>query len=674
MRRYRDRSRHDLIPPRRTGHADFPHPALASALTSGMRRQLCGPGRQVHQAHTLEVLEVAHPFRRSKGPLAAAARVLAQPPTYEGIDLSKGHARVSEAEVVRPAGELPIDLCDHCRQWLETLLLADRLSQCLSPARHRFLRGVQVQISMLASVEVAIIPKREPQKLQACSLLPQIDYPRFLPIDLQTHPGFQLLLDVGAQLRALMACQHHEIIGVAHQLCLRPVRRSFRRVEHLVEIMQVEVCQQRGDHPALWRAACRPRDLLRPTWGGGWLDHFDFQPTADQAQDGSVCDPHAQTGHQLVVWDRVEVSLQVRVIHRLIPGLEMTAYLPQRLVGGAPRAKPVRAVQEVHLKDGLQNQQGCGLHDPIAQSRDAQGSQLSICLGDVDAPYGSWSVGLGAQLLVELLDQLHRTVLGGLDHLDRHTIDSGTAAVGLHLQPRRPQHIAPIDPVVQRIEPELRLLLGLVAQLLSQSGEALRQFGSLPRTRVPELLLCQVFRSGTLVQAAHPSSDSSAHWLRPLRSAVVTRFLATMGRSDSRPQPRARLCLSVRRRAFCSSCCAGSPRFLGRSVPARCPLSSRQVRRSLLPVASPPVAGFSSSGETGHPQLRITRPNRVRLSLRLTGSPPEASPTALLRRTLGWLSVERAINRVTSFQVTRTARLCLAHRITRMNEGGLPGL
>src|SRR5437016_2966805 len=120
MRRYRDRSRHDLIPPRRTGHADFPHPALAIALTSGMRRQLHGPGRQVNQAHTLEVLEEAHPFRRSKGPLAAAARVLAQPPTYEDIDLTEGHARVSESEVVRPARELPVGLGDHGRQRLET--------------------------------------------------------------------------------------------------------------------------------------------------------------------------------------------------------------------------------------------------------------------------------------------------------------------------------------------------------------------------------------------------------------------------------------------------------------------------------------------------------------------------------------------------------------------------
>jgi len=159
----------------------------------------------------------------------------------------------------------------------------------------------------------------------------------------------------------------------------------------------------------------------------------------------------------------IEVALQIRVIHRLIPGLEMTAYLPQRLVRRAPGAKPVRAVQEVRFEDRFQDQQGCRLHDPIAQGRDAQRSQLSVCLGNVDAPYGLWSVDLGAQLLVELLHQLHGTLFAGFDHLDRDAIDSGASTVGLHLQPGRPQHITPIDPVVQRVKPKLRLLLGLVA-------------------------------------------------------------------------------------------------------------------------------------------------------------------------------------------------------------------
>ena len=56
------------------------------------------------------------------------------------------------------------------------------------------------------------------------------------------------------------------------------------------------------------------------------------------------------------------------------------------------------------------------------------------------------------------------------------------------------------------------------------------------------------------------------------------------------------------------------------------------------------------------------------LALRLTSSPPEASPAGLLRPTLVWLHAERAIHMVTPFQVTRSTRLVLAHRITRMGR------
>jgi len=43
------------------------------------------------------------------------------------------------------------------------------------------------------------------------------------------------------------------------------------------------------------------------------------------------------------------------------------------------------------------------------------------------------------------------------------------------------------------------------------------------------------FRIGTFVQAEFPSSCPDLFAFRPLRSTVITRFSATMGRSDSRP-------------------------------------------------------------------------------------------------------------------------------------------
>src|SRR5882724_8793814 len=180
MRRYRDRSRHDLIPPHRTGRADFPHPALSIAVAIGMHRQLCGRTSQAHQAHTLEVLIVGHPFRRLKGPLAATAHVLREPPTYEGIDLPEGHAGVSQSEVVCPADELLVDLTDQPRQRLRALRLVDPLTQCLSLACHGLLRGLQVEIPTLSSVEVAVVSKRELKNVQARSLLPEVNQSRLL--------------------------------------------------------------------------------------------------------------------------------------------------------------------------------------------------------------------------------------------------------------------------------------------------------------------------------------------------------------------------------------------------------------------------------------------------------------------------------------------------------------
>ena len=77
--------------------------------------------------------------------------------------------------------------------------------------------------------------------------------------------------------------------------------------------------------------------------------------------------------------------------------------------------------------------------------------------------------------------------------------------------------------------------------------------------------------------------------------------------------------------------------------------------------------------QTGHLHL-CNEADSGSLALRLAGSPPEASPAGLLRRTLGWLPVERAINRVTSFQVTRTARLVLAHRRHKEHQENLEGM
>jgi len=130
-----------------------------------------------------------------------------------------------------------------------------------------------------------------------------------------------------------------------------------------------------------------------------------------------------------------------------------------------------------------------------------------------------------------------------------------------------------------------------------------------------------------------------------------------MSLSDSRPEPPSGYVFPHEVGLFRS---AGSPRFLGRSFHARCPLSPRQVRRLLAPIASPSIAGFRILGRLAtHSLCNEAEPGS--LALRLACSPREASPAGLLLLTLAWLIVERAINNVYTFQYTRSARLVLAH-------------
>src|SRR5208282_2485972 len=98
----------------------------------------------------------------------------------------------------------------------------------------------------------------------------------------------------------------------------------------------------------------------------------------------------------------------------------------------------------------------------------------------------------------------------------------------------------------------------------------------------------------------------------------------------------------------------------------RRPQPPRRARRLLSPLTSPPVSGFITYGRLAAPSLH-NEAESGSLVLRLMGSPREASPDGLLRPTLARLPVERAIDRASSFQLTRSARLILAlHTLSLM--------
>ena len=146
--------------------------------------------------------------------------------------------------------------------------------------------------------------------------------------------------------------------------------------------------------------------------------------------------------------------------------------------------------------------------------------------------------------------------------------------------------------------------------------------------------------------------------LRPLGSTGVTLLPCYYGPVRLPLQATPQVMSSLRSVGALPSL-AGPPRFLDRSVHARwspfTPESPPGAPARCFPVG----IRLHHLWQTGHSH-KCNEAELGSLALRLACSPHEASPAGLLRPALAWLPAERAILRVNSFQLTRSARLNLA--------------
>jgi hypothetical protein len=94
---------------------------------------------------------------------------------------------------------------------------------------------------------------------------------------------------------------------------------------------------------------------------------------------------------------------------------------------------------------------------------------------------------------------------------------------------------------------------------------------------------------------------------------------------------------------------------------------TREARQLHISVASLAVAGFSTSGRLAASTL-FNEAGTSSLALRLTGSPPRASPWGLLLSVPGWLHVGHLFDMLITFQINREARLGLTHRTNSLRN------
>ena len=140
------------------------------------------------------------------------------------------------------------------------------------------------------------------------------------------------------------------------------------------------------------------------------------------------------------------------------------------------------------------------------------------------------------------MDLLHKALcaaLTGFDLLESDAVHTAFAVFGSGDPIGAGQYVTPIDPIIQGVKPKLRLLLRFKVKLLSQRREFLRQSDRLYVCRLPHVYIYrlpqrQLFRNGSIDQAALLSSDSACPRQGPLAPRALPRFFATMGLSDSR--------------------------------------------------------------------------------------------------------------------------------------------
>ena len=133
--------------------------------------------------------------------------------------------------------------------------------------------------------------QRVPQEIQAGAFFPQIDNPCLLAVNLQPHPGLDEFLDEVDQALALVACEHDEVVGIAHYSSIRPVAWSVRSAQRPIEPVEEGIGQQWRDYSPLRRSFARAVDHRSAVLV--LIHNRSLQPQTDQLEDRTVCYPCA---------------------------------------------------------------------------------------------------------------------------------------------------------------------------------------------------------------------------------------------------------------------------------------------------------------------------------------------------------------------------------------------
>ena len=148
----------------------------------------------------------------------------------------------------------------------------------------------------------------------------------------------------------------------------------------VINVMRVDIRQQRRDDRPLWRAgrAFRPCAVFQ---------NPRFQPFADETRDPLAANPVFEEAHQPAVADGVEERPDTGIQHGArLPPVKSRRQGVQRIVLAASGAEPMGEPGEIRLVNGVQHGRHRALDDLVLQRGDTGRAQAPVRLGDILAP------------------------------------------------------------------------------------------------------------------------------------------------------------------------------------------------------------------------------------------------------------------------------------------------
>jgi hypothetical protein len=121
----------------------------------------------------------------------------------------------------------------------------DHFPQLFPFCQHRLFRRENIQIPKVATFKIPVVSEGKSQEINTGSGLTKVYHLRFIPVQLQIKPSFNLGLDKVAYPAALIPGQYHKIIRIADDMRFGPVTGTVGRVKDLLEPVKVDIRQER---------------------------------------------------------------------------------------------------------------------------------------------------------------------------------------------------------------------------------------------------------------------------------------------------------------------------------------------------------------------------------------------------------------------------------------------